>query len=138
MKLVVGMDNLEDFYNWQQNEIFDYHGQRALPCWTRYQPKEAENILREGGSIYRVLKNRIQCRYKILGFEIVETSIGKKCMIVQDAKMIQTISTPRRPFQGWRYLKVSDIPADIGPYDPANTQEIPKDMEQDLKEAGLL
>lgn len=138
MKLVVGMDNLEDFFNWQQNEIFDYYGQRAIPCWTRYKPKEAENILREGGSIYRVLKNRIQCRYKILGFEMVETSAGKKCMIVQDAQMIQTISTPRRSFQGWRYLKVSDIPADIGPYDPAYVQEVPKDMEQDLREAGLL
>lgn len=139
VKLVVGIDNLADFYAWQQGEMFDYHGTQAVPCWTRYKPKSAEDILREGGSIYRVLKNRIQCRYKILGFEMVETkSHGTRCMIVQDAQMIQTVSTPKRPFQGWRYLKEQDIPADIGPYDPEQSNDIPPEMEQELKDAGLI
>ena len=138
IKLVAGIDNLDDFYAIQQMEIIDYHGQLAVPCWTRYKPKQAEDILRDGGSIYRVLKNRIQCRHKILGFEMVETTHnGTRCMIVQSAEMIQTVSTPRRPFQGWRYLKPTDIPRDIGPYIPGTKNSIPPEMEQDLKDAGL-
>ncbi len=138
IKLVVGVDNLADFYALQRREIIDYHGQPAVPCWTRYKPKQAEEILRAGGSIYRVIKNRIQCRHEILGFEMVETAEkGTRCMIVQNAEMIQTISTPRRPFQGWRYLKPQDAPRDIGAYDPQDTKNIPPEMEQELKDAGL-
>ncbi len=140
IKLVAGVPDLHSFYEWQQNEVFDYHGTAAVPCWTRYKPKRADEILREGSSIYRVIKNRIQCRHKIIGFEMVETKDkGTRCMIVQDAQMIKTVHMPRRPFQGWRYLKPCDIPPDCHIYDGLATQnEIPPDMEAELKEAGLL
>jgi len=139
VKLVVGIDNLQDFYDLQQTQIFDYHGHKATACWTRYKPRTAEDILKNEGSIYRVIKNRIQCRFKILGFEMVETqSHGTRCMIVQDAQMIRTISTPKRPFQGWRYLKDAETPKDIGPYDPDQSEEIPEELEKDLRAAGLL
>ena len=139
IKLVVGVEDLAEFAARQRHEIIDYHGQRAVPCWTRFMPKRADEILREGGSIYRVIKNRIQCRHKILGFEMVETKEkGKMCMIMQDAEIIKTVSTPRRPFQGWRYLKPADVPKDLGPYDPANDQDIPPEMEKALREAGLV
>ncbi len=140
VKLVVGVSDLQEFYNWQQREIFDYHGTPAAPCWTRYKPKSADEILEKGGSIYRVIKNRIQCRHKILGFEMVETDHkGTMCMIVQDAQMIETVHMPKRAFQGWRYLKAGDIPADKGIYTGQDSGgDIPPDMEEELKEAGLL
>ncbi len=140
IKLVVGVDDLDHFKALQIRETFDYHGQDAVPCWTRYKPKSADEILSKGGSIYRVIKNRIQCRHKILGFEMVETDHkGTMCMIVQDAQMIEVAHTPRRAFQGWRYLKVDDVPADKGPYVyDGEDGGIPSDLAQELKEAGIL
>ncbi|MAF98518.1 MAG: hypothetical protein CMH26_07780 [Micavibrio sp.] len=139
IKLVAGVQTLEDYAEIQKREVFDYHGQPATACWTRYKPKRGDEILRDGGSIYRVIKNKIQCRFKILGFEIVEQPDGKTmCMIVQDARMIKTLSKPRRPFQGWRYLEPGKAPADRGVYSDADAEDIPPDIEAGLKEAGLL
>ncbi len=138
MKLVVGVADLREYYERQKHEIFDYHGTLAVPCWTRYKPKAADEILHEGGSIYRVIKNRIVCRHRIAGFEMVETSSkGKMCMIVQDAEIIETVRTPKRPFQGWRYLKPQDVPKDKGVY-AGDHDDIPPEMEDDLRQAGLL
>lgn len=138
IKLVVGVDSLEEFQARQKREMVDYHGQPAVPCWTRFAPKRADEILRDGGSIYRVIKNRIQCRHKILGFEMVETKEkGRMCMIMQDATIIRTVSTPKRPFQGWRYLKPADAPRDIGIY-TGEEEEPPEKMAEELRAAGLL
>ena len=138
IKLVVGVEDLADFAERQKHEMVDYYGQTAVPCWTRYAPKRAEEIVREGGSIYRVIKNRIQCRHKILGFEMVETKEkGNMCMIMQSAEMIRTVSTPKRPFQGWRYLKPADAPRDIGVF-TGEEDEAPEEMAEHLRAAGLL
>ena len=138
IKLVVGIDDLADFAALQAREAVDYHGQPAVPCGTRYAPKRAEEILREGGSIYRVIKNRIQCRHKILGFEMVETEEkGRMCMIMQDSTMIRTVSTPKRPFQGWRYLKPADVPKDVGVYS-GEEEAPPEEIAEELRAAGLL
>lgn len=142
IKLAVGVDNLEHFYQIQQAETVDYNGQPAVPCWTRYKPKSADEILDNDGSIYRVVKNRIVCRHKILGFEMVETAAhGTMCAIMQDAKMIETVAMPKRAFQGWRYLKESDVPPDKGIYSGGlvtSADEIDPQMLEELKEAGLL
>lgn len=139
IKLVVGVADLQELYELQQRTVIDYHGQPAVPCWTRYKAKRADEILREGGSIYRVIKNRIQCRYRILGFEMVETADkGMRCMIMQDAQMIETVHMPRRPFQGWRYLKPADAPQDRGAYTGDVAEGLSPEMEEELREAGLL
>lgn len=139
IKLVVGVDDLDGFLAIQQSQQFDYHGQLGCPVYTRYKAKRAEEIL-QGGSLYRVIKNRIQCRQRILGFEEVETEEkGKMCMIVVDKDIIQTISKPKRPFQGWRYLESSAAPKDRGLYLGGGIRdEIPEDMENELREAGLI
>ena len=140
IKLVVGVSDIAQFYDLQSSHEVDYNGQRAVPCWTRYQPKRADEILETGGSIYRVIKNRIVCRHKILGFEKVETQEkGTMCAIMQSPEMIETVHMPKRAFQGWRYLKPSDIPNDKGVYTGAAMQDnVPPDLEKELKEAGLL
>ncbi len=140
IKLSVGVEDLDHFKMIQERETFDYNGRLAVPCWTRYKPKSADDILSNCGSIYRVIKNRIQCRHKILGFEMVETNHkGTMCMIVQDAEMIEVEHTPRRAFQGWRYLKAGDVPKDVGVYERGESHGIiPPDLEDDLKNAGLL
>lgn len=139
IKLVVGVDSLEDFARRQTSEIEVFEGQDAVACWTRFQPKKAQEIIESGGSIYRVIKNRIVCRLPILGFDMVEVEgEGTFCKIMQSPKIIQTVSVPRKPFQGWRYLEQKDAPKDRGVYDSANDDSIPPDMEADLRAMGLI
>ena len=140
IKLIVGCDTLEEYAQWQAQEVMDYHGQPAVPCWTRFQAKRADEILRTGGSLYRVMKSRIVCRQRILGFEMVETkSHGTRCMILQDPEIVTTVSAPHRPFQGWRYFEDAKAPADKGVYIlGGDNDEPPPEMEEDLKAAGLL
>ena len=140
IKLIVGAQDLEEYAAWQAGAVMDYHGVPAVPCWTRFKPKRADDILREGGSLYRVLKSRILCRQRILGFEMVETkSHGTRCMILQDPEIVTTVSTPHRPFQGWRYFEDAKAPADRGVYVLGGEQDAPpEDMEEDLRAAGLL
>lgn len=140
IKLVVGVEDLDDFVRRSEPEIVDYEGQPAFPCWTRFMPKRADEILSSEGSIYRVINNRICCRLKILGFEMVETDDhGKMCMIMQEAKVMQTVLQPQRPFQGWRYFQPEKAPADRGVYvaGDATSPPDPK-MEAELRAAGLL
>ena len=140
IKLAVGIDDLRHLYEVQQAYAFDYDGRRANKVRTRYKPRQAEEIL-QGGSLYRVIKNKIQCRQQILGFESEETSDkGTQCVIVVANEIIQTVVTPKKPFQGWRYLKLTDVPADRGVYDGNLFEEnaVPDDMEEDLKEMGLI
>jgi hypothetical protein len=75
-----------------------------------------------------------------LGFDVVETKEkGTQCLIMVEPDIIQTISKPKRPFQGWRYLQVKDAPKDRGIYlGDGQREEIPAEMEDALKEAGLL
>lgn len=140
IKLIVGCEDLEQYARWQAQEIVDYHGQPAVPCWTRFKPKREDEILRSGGSLYRVLKSRIVCRSRILGFEMVETKgDGTRCMIMQEPEIITTVNAPHRPFQGWRYFENAKAPADKGVYVSGETQDDPpEDMADDLRAAGLL
>ncbi|MCB1529513.1 MAG: DUF1489 domain-containing protein [Rhodospirillales bacterium] len=140
IKLAVGVETLADFALRHEAEATDYDGVLAVPCWTRFRARRAEEILSGGGSLYRVIKNRIQCRMKILGFEMVETADkGTRCMILQSPDIIQTVSVARRPFQGWRYLEEKDVPPDRGLYIRGQeAEDIPPEMEADLRESGLL
>lgn len=137
IKLVVGVDDLDQFAALQRRDLVPYEGAMANTVWTRHRPKRSDELI-DAGSIYRVIKNRIQCRQKIIGFEEAEDPIkGKMCVIMCEPMIIKTVSTPKRPFQGWRYLKPSDIPKDIGEYDSAEDAP-PEEMAEELIAAGLL
>lgn len=140
IKLVVGVEDLDHFLEIQQNSVYDYDGQPANIVRTRFKAKRADEILSGGGSIYRVIKNKICCRQKILGFETVQSADrGSQCLIMVEPEIIQTISTPKRPFQGWRYLEPAAAPKDRGIYRGGGQRdEIPADLEEDLKGLGLL
>ncbi len=140
IKLIVGAEDLEDYARWQAQEVVDYHGQPAAICWTRFAPKRADEIVRSGGSLYRVMKSRIVCRSRILGFEMVDTkSHGTRCMILQDPEIVMTVAQAHRPFQGWRYLDAAKAPADRGVYViGGDNEQPPEEMADDLKAAGLL
>lgn len=140
IKLVVGVDDLDQFLQVQRDSVVNYHGVKANAVRTRYKPKREAEILNSGGSLYRVIKNRIQCRQKILGFEMVESEEqGTQCLIMVDHPIIQTISTPKRPFQGWRYFEPAAVPRDRGIYvGEGQREEIPEELEEELRGAGLI
>jgi len=140
IKLIVGADTLDEYAAWQAQEALDYHGQQAVPCWTRFMPKRSDEILRSGGSLYRVMKSRIVCRSRILGFEMVETkSHGKRCMIMQDPDIMLTVNKPHRPFQGWRYFEGPKAPPDKGLFvSGENHEDPPEELGEELRAAGLL
>lgn len=139
IKLVVGIDSLQAFHALQHYHAVEYEGVMAAPCWTRTRPKQAEEILRTGGSIYRVINNRIQCRHRILGFETVDTAEkGTMCVIMQELAMMRTMPLPKRAFQGWRYLKDAYAPEDMALYDGGSLEGDDAELQAELHKAGLL
>lgn len=76
-------------------------------------PKQKDALL-NGGSLYWVIKGMIVCRNKIIALEETRNGQGlKACAILMEPELIPVAPTPRRAFQGWRYLKPEDAPVDI-------------------------
>ena len=103
IKLIVGSADIEEYAQWQARQEMDYEDApngRAVPCLTRFMPKRADEILKSGGSLYRVLKSRVVCRQKICGFEMVKTAHkGTMCAIMLEPEIITTVNAPQRPFR---------------------------------------
>lgn len=104
---------------------------------TRMTPKRAAEI-GDGGSLYWVIKGNVQCRQLIT--EIRPFTDGEgigRCQLMLDPEVVRTEWQPRRAFQGWRYLKQTDAPADRGK-GRAGLAEMPPKLRQELAELGLL
>ena len=100
-------------------------------------PKRRDEILK-GGSLYWVIRGLIQCRQPIIDLEAVRGDDGiDRCRIVYDTKSILVRPTPRRAFQGWRYLEAADAPPDLKRSAGDSTGMSPK-MRRELAELGLL
>lgn len=104
---------------------------------TRMWPKQETQLL-QGGSLYWVIKGVIQGRQKIAGLEEqIGTDGVRRCRIVLEKPLIRTAHAPRRPFQGWRYLKPEDAPRDL-PQSRAAEPDLPPELAQTLAEIGVI
>ncbi len=116
LKLSVGSKSIESLSAWQDAlaKRRKSEGRPALPEHiTRMVPRRKTEIL-AGGSIYWVIKGMIQCRNEIIDLEDIYTEDGRKaCKIVLKPGLIPVVPTPKRAFQGWRYLKAEDAPLDL-------------------------
>jgi hypothetical protein len=134
IKLCVGVSEI--------GELADFHQKRLdrgeiLFHTTRMMPRRQDEVL-DGGSLYWVIKGSVQVRQKITDIVPIVSEDGiKRCRLMLHSDLIVTRPQPRRPFQGWRYLKADDAPADIGVYDRDN-QDLPSNMRAELVELGLL
>jgi len=136
IKLCVGAERVEDLLDWQASARAK--GPDGLPRHvTRMWPKRAEEIL-DGGSLYWVFKGLVLCRQPILRFDEVDRGDGiRRCGIVLDPAVTRVAATPKRPFQGWRYLKPEDAPVDLAP--GRETEEpLPPALQSALAEIGVL
>lgn len=139
IKTAAGLQDIDQLVARQEPHKFSYNGTHATWAYTRYVPKRATEILETGGSIYWILKNRIQVRQKILGFETVEEADSTWCRIVVEPRLYKTLSTPKKAIQGWRYLEGSAVPRDRGVYiSGAEEGEPPPEMAEELRRLGLL
>ena len=130
VKLCVGADKVDDLVDWQNRLMrsgnYPYH-------LTRMMPKRAEEVLL-GGSIYWVIKRAIRVRQKIIAINEVRDEEGKRmCELVFDPELHRTHAQPKRPFQGWRYLKPEAAPSDLAKGE--KVVDIPLDLDFALKKA---
>lgn len=136
-KLSVGTESIVTLQEWQ-NSVVQRRLKKGLTPHhqhvTRMFPKQKEALL-DGGSIYWVIKGLVQCRNEIVNLEETQTRDGRKaCAILMNSEIIPVVPTPKRPFQGWRYLKVQDAPADLNELAGAN--DLPPELRAKLANLG--
>jgi hypothetical protein len=129
VKMCVGIAAVPELRDWQA--LRRARGEPLIHR-TRHRPKRAEEIL-AGGSIYWVIAGAIRVRQRILALESGADIEGQGfCAIGLDAELVETVPAPHRAFQGWRYL--ADAPPDLA----VGAADMPAEMQQALKELGLL
>lgn len=129
IKLVVGADTIEDLLDWRRTQ---YAPGAPWVLRTRMTPKRQAEML-DGGSIYRVFKGVILCRQRLLAIDTVGEGPNARCEIILDEDVVRVAPTPRRAFQGWRYLEPKDAPADL---DTDVFGDVPDELARQLRDVG--
>lgn len=128
IKLCVGADTVEDLIDWRRTHMDP--GPWILR--TRQTPKRAAEMM-DGGSVYRVFKGQILCRQRILDVATVGEGVNARCEVTLEEEVVRVVPTPRRAFQGWRYLEAKDAPVDLL---AEVFGDIPPDLARQLREVG--
>lgn len=129
IKLCVGCDTVEELLEWRATHN-DPDGHWIMR--TRQTPKRAAEMV-DGGSLYRVFKGVILCRQAITAVNTVGEGIAARCEVTLDPETVRVAPTPRRAFQGWRYLEPKDAPPDL-PHESFG--DIPTSLARQLREVG--
>ena len=130
IKLCVGCDNVEELLAWRRASA---PTQEVWKLRTRQTPKRAAELT-AGGSLYRVYKGFILSRQRILAVETLGEGPARRCEMTLDETVVLTAPTPRRAFQGWRYFRPQDAPADIA--EGMAEAAIPFELSRRLREIG--
>ena len=135
IKLSVGTDDVAGLAAWQATkraQTDDGYPRHVTRMW----PKRETEIL-TGGSIYWVIKGVILARQKILRLDEYNSADGiRRCAIVCDTPLIRIAATPKRAFQGWRYLAPEDAPIDL-PEGREEEEPLPLELSQALAAIGV-
>lgn len=135
LKLSVGTEDVAGLAAWQATRRAQTDD--GLPRHiTRMWPKRGDEIL-NGGSIFWVIKGVILCRQPILRLDAYLSGDGiRRCAIVCKPGLIRVAATPKRAFQGWRYLPVSDAPQDL-PKNRQGEDPLPPELSKALAAIGV-
>ncbi len=125
IKLSVGTDSVEDLADWQAERLrqMKREGQKPDLFHRTFQmPKRRDDLL-DGGSIYWVIKGIIQARQRLLDLREGTREDGTPCtLLILDTTLVPVRPTPRRAFQGWRYLPHRRQPRRHHLHAPQNAQ----------------
>ena len=137
LKPALGCASPREIYERQQPRAFRFEGQEAVWAYTKRKPvREAE--LLAGGALYWVIQNRIACRQSFIGLgEGLFDDGSPYTKLILTSEIVLTHPLPYKSFQGWRYLKPENAPADLYAFDPV-AEEPPEEMAAELKSLGLL
>tara|TARA_B100000678_G_scaffold256316_2_gene234601 strand:+ start:18512 stop:18940 length:429 start_codon:yes stop_codon:yes gene_type:complete len=137
VKLCVGAETVEDLEVWQSRRARERkaRGEPPNPIHeTRQTPKRVDELL-DGGSIYWVIKGTILVRQAVLAVNTLTDRNGRNyCELVFDPELVLTEPQGRKAFQGWRYLKPEDAPADAS---TSHAADVPPELGRALREAGV-
>jgi hypothetical protein len=138
VKLCVGVSSVEQLEEHRAREVAARQaaGEPAVMMHvTRMTPSKKDEV-ENGGSLYWVINGSIQCRSEIISLEPVEGADGiRRCAIIMSPEVIRTSPSPKRPFQGWRYLKPEDAPRDLAAPGEGG-DDLPDDLRAKLMEIG--
>lgn len=138
VKLAVGAESVDRLRAWCVREAAPRTegGRAGVAITTRMAPRRVDELL-AGGSLYWVVKGAIQARQRLLAVEPFRDAAGvKRYHLVLDPEVVGVRGRPCRPFQGWRYLRAQDAPADLAAEDVDET--MPAAMRRDLMELCLI
>jgi len=135
LKLSVGTEDVAGLAAWQATkraQTDDGYPRHVTRMW----PKRDAEIL-NGGSIFWVIKGVILARQSILRLDEYNSADGiRRCAIVCDTPLIRVAATPKRAFQGWRYLTPEDAPEDLPP-GRENEEALPPELTKALAAIGV-
>lgn len=140
LKLCVGAESIEDMAQWIAARL-DERRRAGLPAeqthTTRMVPKRQDELL-DDGSLFWVIKGAVAARQRLVDIRPFTDSDGiARCHLVLDPALVEVEPRPCRPFQGWRYLRPQDAPADIG-RGGADMLALPDALRRELRSLGLL
>ncbi len=141
VKLAVGCDSIEDLAEWQAERLAQMRRDKVTPelFHRTFQTPKRRDALLAGGSLYWVIKGIVQARQRLLDLRDGTKPDGSPCcLFILDSDLVPVRPTPRRAFQGWRYMTGDDAPPDVRPGDRNDLAGLPPRMRKELAELGLL
>ncbi len=140
IKLCVGAASVAELAAWQAaHRRSKTENGRGCVTHATFQAPTRQAELLAGGSLYWVIKGVILVRQPIVGFGEGRRDDGSPCCLIQlDPALFAVRPTPRRAFQGWRYLKADDAPPDLRGDDASSVAEMPMGLRRQLAELGLI
>ena len=137
IKLCVGPKDVAELRALQAQRVKE---DPPLRAWTRMWPKRVDEIC-GGGSIYWVIGGFIRVRQRILEIREDEWDENTSCAgLVLDPRLVLVEARPCKAFQGWRYLRPEEAPADLVATRaaPVGLDRLPPKLRRDLAELGLI
>ena len=139
IKLSVGSESVESLAAWIAARVADRREAGLAEEYihtTRMMPRRRRELL-DGGSIYWVIRGAVLARTRLIDIRPITDAQGiGRCQLVSEPVLVPTRPQPRRPFQGWRYLRGEDAPEDLPP--AAGEEAMPEEMRRELIRLGLL
>ena len=142
IKLCVGCESIEDLAGWQAERLKQRRraGEKKPRLFHRtFQTPKRRDELIDGGSLYWVIKGLVQVRQPLIDITEGTKEDGTPCcLLILKNELIPVRPTPRRAFQGWRYLDPDEVPDDLKRGAAGGIVAMPPKLRKQLAELGLL